>query len=420
MIDADPSVPSVRQAREEILRRVRPLPPERVPLSEAIGRVLVEPVIARVDVPPWDNAAMDGYALRSGDAGDGALPVVLDLPAGAVSGRDLEAGSAARIMTGAPIPRGADAVVPVEESEGPAGAGVFAAVGEKVRFLRRPAAGAHVRRRGEDVRRGEVAVPAGAVCGGAEIAMAAAVGRGRVTVRSRPRVAILSTGDELVDVDEAGTADRIVDGNAHGVAAQVVEAGGVPVVFPIVRDDPDGTRDAFRAAFGFDAVATIGGVSVGERDHVRAALEAEGVELVFERVAVKPGGPTTFGVGPGGRPVFGLPGNPVSALVSFELFFRPALLGMGGRRRCFRRPIAARLAEAVSKRPGKTWALRGRLGGDEEGPTVALAGPQGSGVLSTLVAADALVILPREAGDLPAGAVVDVVPWKEWGMGESP
>lgn len=411
MLETAPSILSVHDAQTHILDRIRPLPAERVPLSRALGRVVCEPVRARVDVPPWDNSAMDGYAVRAGDVRDGEpLPVALDVPAGSPADRVLPHGAVARIMTGAPLPAGADAVVPVESTVGPEGSGAFAGVGQSVRLATPVTPGDHVRRRGEDVRRGTVALPAGTVCGPPEIAMAATVGRSALTVRRRPRVAIVSTGDELVDVEEAGAPNRIVNGNAHGLAAAVEEAGGIPVVAPIVPDDPDAVRGAIRAALECDATVTIGGVSVGERDYVRDALEDEGVTIGFWKVAIKPGGPVAFGTTSSGKPVFGLPGNPVSALVTFEVFARPALLRMAGRRRCFRGSIEARLAGPVEGRPGKAHWVRGRLQRGADGWTVASTGPQGSGILSSLVAGDALIVIPPDAGELEAGAAVEVVP----------
>ncbi|HUP21001.1 MAG TPA: gephyrin-like molybdotransferase Glp [Gemmatimonadota bacterium] len=405
---------SVREAQARILDRVRPLPAERMTVSAALGRVLARPVFARVDVPPWDNSAMDGYAVRAAEIRPGEpLWVALDLPAGAASGAELPAGTVARIMTGAPLPRGADAVIPVELSEGPDGPGAFAGVGDRVRFTASPAAGDHVRPLGEDVRRGAVAVPEGAVVRAPEVAMAATVGRPTVSVHRRPRVAVVSTGDELVDPEEAGAPDRIVDSNAWGVAARVTEVGGDPLALPRVPDDPEATREAVRAALAADAVVTIGGVSVGARDHVREALEGCGVEIDFWRVALKPGGPAAFGTTADGRPVFALPGNPVSALVTFELFVRPALLRMQGHGRCFRAPLRARLAEAVATRAGKTHYLRGRLTRAGDGWTVTPTGPQGSGLLSSLVAADGLLVVPSEAEGLPAGAAVEVLPLHE-------
>lgn len=421
MVEVDPETLSVREAQQTIAARIRPMPAERVSLDRANGRVLAEPVVARFDVPPWDNSAMDGYAVRAKEAGEGkSLSVALDIPAGTPAGRTLPEGAAARIMTGAPIPAGADTVVPVEETSGPGGEGVFAEVGDPVRFASPVEPRANIRPRGEDVRRGEAAVPSGSTCGGAQIAMAATVGRSLVAVHARPRVTILSTGDELVDVDRAGAPDRIVDGNAYGLAALVESAGAVPLIPPIVPDDAKATRRAVDIALGTDAVLTIGGVSVGERDHVRDALEEAGVEIVFWRVAIKPGGPIAFGVAPDGTPIFALPGNPVSALVTFEVFARPALLRMTGRRSCFARPREARLEEAVSKRPGKEWYLRARLREEEGGWSAALTGPQGSGILSSLVAADGLVVLPREGGDRPAGSLVAVLPWGDLDLREEP
>jgi molybdopterin molybdotransferase len=300
--------------------------------------------------------------------------------------------------------------VPVEETAGPAGEGRFADLGERVRFETRPEAGDHVRRRSEDVRLGQVVVRAGDVLGPARIALAATAGCPSIPVVRRPRVAIVSTGDELVDLDRAGAPDRIVNGNAYGLAAQVTEAGGVPRVLPIAPDEPGAIRAAVRSALEDDAVVTIGGVSVGAKDLVREALEEAGVELVFWRAAIRPGGPVAFGVSGDDKPVFGLPGNPVSAHVTFELFARPALLTMGGRRRPFRRPIRATLAAPVSTRPEKATYLRVRLEPDGGGWLALPTGAQGSAILSGLASADALAVVPVGVSDLPAGAELDVLP----------
>ncbi|MGH7543613.1 MAG: molybdopterin molybdotransferase MoeA [Gemmatimonadota bacterium] len=405
------AVTSVGEARRAILRHVPRLPAERVTVGEALGRVLAEPVISRLDLPPWDNSAMDGYAVRAADVLEGKrLPIALDVPAGAASGRVLPEGAAARIMTGAPLPQKADAIVPVESSAGPRGAGAYADLGEWVSFERAPAPGHHIRRRGEDVRRGEVVVEAGEVCTPARIALAASVGRAAVSVFRRPRVSIVSTGDELVDVDEADHPDCIVNGNAYGLVVMVLDAGAVPTLLPIVPDDGAALRTALDEALGGDVVVTVGGVSAGARDLVLPALEAAGVELVVRGVALKPGGPMAFGFRSDGRCVFALPGNPVSALVTFELFVRPALLRMAGYRRCFRRPVRARLAEAVEPTPGKDTYLRCRLEPDGEGWRAAPTGPQGSGILSSLARADGLAIVPPGDDRLEAGTPIDVLP----------
>ena len=406
---------SVAEAQTKILDRIRSLDAERVPLSQAAGRVAAESVTSGLDLPPWDNSAMDGYAVRAAEVAPGSeLPVALDLPAGSASGQRLAEAAVARITTGAPMPDGADAVVPVEDTTGPGGEGRFAEMGEAVRFDVRPERGTHVRRRGEDVRRGAAVLEPGDVVGPARIALLATVGRGEVSVFRRPRVAIVSTGDELVDIDQAGAPDRIVNGNAHGLAAQIAAAGGDPHPLPIAPDDPAAIRASIRAALERDAVVTIGGVSVGPRDHVRDALREAGVELVFWRAAIRPGGPVAFGATADGRPVFGLPGNPVSAHVTFELFARPALRRMAGHVRCFRRPLRGRLAEAVSTRPEKAYYLRVRIAPDGEGWLATPVGPQGSAILSGLAAADGLAIVPLGVDDLPAGAEVDVLPLDGW------
>lgn len=402
---------TVREAQRRILERVRPLPAERVSVPAATGRVLADPVRSKFDLPPWDNSAMDGYAVRSTDVADGAaLRVAFDVTAGTTPGQALPEGVVARIMTGAPIPTNSDAVIPVELSTSPAGKGIFAAVGESVRFAGPPEPGANIRRCGEDVRSGATVLHPGVVCRGSQIAMAAAAGHAVLSVVRRPRVAIVSTGDELADLGEAGDPSRIINGNAYGLAAEVTGAGGIPTLLPIVPDRLEVTREAIVSALTADAVITIGGVSMGERDHVRRALIDAGVELAFWRVALRPGGPMALGVTDEGRLVFALPGNPVSAHVTFELFVRPALLRLGGQERCFRRPVRARLAEPVRTGREKAYYLRGQLHADGEGWEVTSAGPQGSAVLSGLVAADGLFVIPQGIDDLPAGATVEVLP----------
>ncbi len=401
----------VAEAQRRIVERIEPLDAEQVPITRARGRVLAAAVVSKLDLPPWDNSAMDGYAVRAGEVRAGvSQPVVLDLPAGAHSGQSLPPGGVARIMTGAPMPISADAVIPVEASIGPAGLGAFAELGEEVRFDIEPEPGANVRRRGEDVGHGSVVLAPGTVCQGPEVAMAASAGHASVDVIRRPEVAIVSTGDELVEVEAAGLEDRIVNGNAYGLASKIEQAGGVARMLPIVPDEPAATNEAIADALTSDAVVTIGGVSVGGRDYVRDALIANGVEIVFWRVALRPGGPFAFGV-EHGKSVFALPGNPVSALVTFDLFVRPALRKMSGHKRCFPRHLRARLAESISTRSDKAYYLRCRLelnGSDEW--SASITGPQGSGVLSSLVAADGMLIVPQGVDDLPAGAIVDFVP----------
>jgi molybdopterin molybdotransferase len=304
-------------------------------------------------------------------------------------------------------------VVPVERTEGPGGEGAFVRVGERVRFAGPASPGQHVRRKSEDVRAGDVVLADGAVLGPAQIALAASAGHAALDVVRRPRVSVVSTGDELVEVEDAGRPDTIVNGNAHGIAALVEAAGGVARRLPIVPDDPAAIRAAMRDALTEDAVITIGGVSVGERDHVRAALADAGVELAFWRVAIRPGGPMAFGVSADGRPVFALPGNPVSAHVTFELFARPALRRMAGRARPFRRPLSVTLAEGVEADGRKALYLRARLSRAGEGWRAAWTGAQGSGILSGLAAADALVVIPAGAGPVPAGATAAALPLRD-------
>lgn len=400
---------SVAEAQRRIIEQIEPLGAERAVVSDAVGRTLADPIRARRDLPPWDNSAMDGYAVRSADvAVDTELSVAIDVPAGSPAGAHLDPGTTARIMTGAPLPAGADAVVPVEATVGPEGDARFATVGQRVRFTATAEPGDHVRRRGEDVSSGGVVLETGAVMDAARVAMAVAVGESVVSVVRRPEVAILSTGDEIADLGEEAT-DRIFNSNAYGLAAKVVECGGVPRIHPIVPDEADAIRRAAADALSADAVVTIGGVSVGARDHVRDALEAAGVEMLFWRVAVRPGGPFAFGIR-SRTPVFALPGNPVSALVTFDLFARAAVMRLAGRRAYFQRPLRARLGCSVSTPADKTYVMRCRLTRDGEAWVATPTGPQGSGLLSSLVVADGLAIIPSDVDELTEGSNVDVLP----------
>jgi len=392
----------VSQAIEVILGALRPLPPEKVCILDARGRVLAEDVYAPRDLPPRDNSAMDGYACRRADLAVGArLRVVEEIPAGSQGTRPVEAGEAVKIMTGAPVPQGADAVVPVEDTE---------ADGEWVVIRAAPGSGTHIRPAGEDVRAGELVLPRGGVVRPPEVGMLASLGRSFVSVHQRPRVAILATGDEIVDVDAPTEGGRIVNSNSYGLAAQVTEAGGVPVLLGIGRDDPAGLRQMLERAGGADVVLTTGGVSMGDYDFVRPVLAEHGVEVRFWQVAMKPGKPLVFGLRQG-VPYFGLPGNPVSALVGFEEFVRPALRFLQGHRRLFRPVYEAVLSEEagpVKGKSGRTEFVRCRVERDGHGLRVVSTKKQGSGILKTLVEANALLVLPESSEGAVPGERVQV------------
>ena len=388
------------EARERILERVSPLGVERVPLDAAAGRTLAGEERAPGDLPPWDNSAMDGYAVRSEDCrGEAALPIAGYQTAGGSGASAVPKGAAVRIMTGSPIPGGCDAVVPFEEAEERDGS-------VRVSAPVRPRQ--HIRFRGEDVRAETLVLHDGTVLRPPRISMLASFGRAMVPVYRKPRVAILSTGDELVELGEPPVHGKIVNSNSHALASAVIEAGGDPILLGIARDDREDLRAKLSAGLASDVLITSAGVSAGDRDLVRDVLAELGVENVFWKVLVKPGGPTAFGVA-GKIPVFSLPGNPVSSLVTFEVFARPALRRMAGSPHPVKIPVKATLAEPVKKKPGKTQFLRVLVESGEEGYVARTAGDQNTGILRTLALADGIAVLPRERTDFAAGEKVDVL-----------
>lgn len=383
------------------LADLAPLPAERVALSDALGRALAEDLAADRDLPAFAAATMDGYALRADDAprAGARLPVAFEVFAGRPATRPLPRGACCRIFTGAPLPEGADAVEQQEEVRRAGHAAVFARAAVRGRFVRPP---------GSDVPRGRTAAAAGATVDPGTIALAAGLGRAELAVRRRPRVALLPTGDELVPLGGATAPGQIVETNGHALSAAAREAGAVPLLLPSAGDDPATLRRALEAARGVDVLVTIGGVSVGARDVVRATLAAAGARLDFWRVAMRPGKPFTFGRW-GAAAVFGLPGNPASAFVTFELFVRPALRALAGLPGAGRLRATARLGAAQEKPAGLEGYVRARLAAGRGGLTAIPLRSQSSGDLSSVAGVDALAVLPAARTRVARGARVEVL-----------
>ncbi len=389
---------SVDEALARILERFAPLPPEQRPLPEALGSVLAEDVRAPNDVPPFANSAMDGYAVWAGDVASAPvrLRVSADIAAGQAGETPLAPGTAARIMTGAPLPPGADAVVRFEDTDG----------GDTLVEVRRAVPpGENVRPAGEDLKKGEVVLAAGSVLRAAEIGVLATAGRRTVRVARRPRVAVLSTGDELVELDETPGPGKIRDANRYSLAAAVQAAGAIAVTLGIARDTAEDLRSALRRAAEEDVVLTSGGVSVGDYDLVKVVMRELGT-MTFWSIAMRPGKPVAFGEILS-KPIFGLPGNPVSALLTFELFVRPALLRLQGRTKLHRPRATARLVEDVPKPPRLRFF--GRAIYDATSGSVRTTGPQGSGILRSMALANCLVDLPIGPSVVRAGSEVEII-----------
>ena len=397
-----------REAALRILSDVRRQPALRVPLDDALGSVLAEDVTSPLDVPAWTNSAMDGYATRAADVRGASrtapvrLRVVDTIPAGQFPARAIGPGECSRIFTGAPLPDGADTVVRQEDTDGGA---------ESVTVLDGRDAGVNIRRAGEDMRRGVTVLTAGTALGPAHLGVLASLAVGHPMVYRRPRVAILGSGDEIVDVDRP---DEILSGrktassNTHTLIALVREAGGEPLNLGIARDTAESLREHLTRAADADLIVTTAGISVGEHDYVRMVLEEMGAVHRFWKLRMRPGAPVGFGL-MGEVPWIGLPGNPVSTMVTFELFVRPAIRAMIGHPLPFRRSRRVRVAEAVTLRPRLQHFLRAVVSEGDAGLEVRLTGPQGSGILTSMVKANALLIIPEGQFETPAGAEASAI-----------
>ena len=392
-------MPTFEVARSMILSSVSPLGVERVDLLTALGRVVAEDVVAPWDMPFYDNSAMDGFAVRAADCRPGgSLRVTGYIPAGGTVTPAIEPGCAVRIMTGAPIPPGCDAVVPVEETE---------ERDDVILFRERVERPRHIRFRGEDVRSGDTVVSAGTIIHPPEISMLASFGKAIVPVHRRARVAILSTGDELIELGEQPASGKIINSNALSLAAAVREIGAEPVLLGIARDSRESHREKMAEGLKADALITSAGVSAGDRDLVRDCLAELGVSQLFWKVDIKPGGPVAFGMKEG-KPVFSLPGNPVSTMITFEELVRPALLRMMGHRRVIKPYVQATLRAEVRKKAGKVHFLRVSIEAENGKYWAISAGDQNTGILGTMLRANGIAVLPKDKTVFSPGEEVAV------------
>ena len=382
---------TVKSALERVLESVSPLGIERLDILSAQGKILGEDICSQRSIPPKDNSAMDGYALRAEDTRGASRenPVVLrvieDIPAGYPARKSVGRGEASRIMTGAFLPEGSDSILRVEDTEKD---------DDRVKIFVEVSKGQDVRFCGEDVKEGEKVLTKGTLIRPAEIGMLASLGRSIVSVRQNPLVAVLSTGDELVDIDGDVSQGKIVSSNSYSLAAQIAECGASVLQVGIAKDTREDLREKFEACMRADIVISSGGVSVGDYDFVKDVISSLGA-IDFWRVAMRPGRPLAFGK-LGSKFLFGLPGNPVSAMVSFEQFVRPAILKMAGHRNIFRGTIRAAMQQTIKKNTGLTYFLRGIIKEENGRCMVRITGEQGSGILKSMVLANCLIILPEE------------------------
>ncbi len=415
---------SVEQALEKIFGYVDVLDAEQSPILDCLGQVLAEDVSSSINVPPLDNSAMDGYAVRARDTHSASpqsprfLQVIDTVTAGSISKYVVKPGTAIRIMTGAPIPKGADSVIRLEDTDEAQRKGTLAEIG----VLHEVKPGLDIRRAGEDITRGSLVLPKGIVIKPSQVGVLASLGRSTVTVIRRPVVAILATGNELTDIGQPLPGGKIYNSNSYSVAALVLRYGGIPKTLGIALDSKSSLVVGLRQGLDADMLITTGGVSVGAYDIVRDVLAKQG-EIAFWRVRMKPGKPIAFGTVKGlGKtgaarniPHLGLPGNPVSAMVTFELFARPAILKMLGREKLAKPVIEAVITEPIVNSDGRRIFARAIVDKRGEQYFARLTGPQGSGILTSMSLANGLVIVPEDKPRVEAGDTVQVMmlDWNE-------
>ncbi|MGQ0695613.1 MAG: molybdopterin molybdotransferase MoeA [Nitrospiraceae bacterium] len=395
----------LHEAQKVVLDATAVLGLEKISILDALGRVLGEDIVAERDNPPWDNSAMDGFAVRWDDIKQEhaiqkpvTLAVIEDVPAGRMPSKAVGGGQAIKIMTGAPIPQGADTVLKVEDTE---------YTPDAVRVFKPEPRGSNIRPRGEDVRKGECIIARGTQIRPGEAGMLAILAKSFVFAYQRPRVAILSTGDELADLDERFSEEKIINSNSYGIAAAVQEAGGIPLLLGIARDTPAALKEKISHGLNADILVLSGGVSLGDYDFTRAVFRDIGAEMNFWKLAIRPGQPLAFGKIQG-KLAFGLPGNPVSSMVTFEQLVRPAMLKMSGHRSYGRPVVNAIFQEKFSKRTDRRHFLRGVLTREDGVFKVRTTGDQGSGILTSMVKANCLIDVPVEVERLNPGDQVTV------------
>jgi molybdopterin molybdotransferase len=415
---------SVDQALEKVLGHVAVLEAEERPILDCLGQVLAEDVFSAINIPPLDNSAMDGYAVRAADTRGAShkspriLRVIDTVAAGAVSQSEVGPGTAIRIMTGAPIPEGADGVVRFEDTDESEHQGIPTEIGVLIEVE----PGDEIRRAGEDIAAGSLVLSQGTALRASEVGVLASLGCGKVKVVRRPVVAILATGDEIMDITQPLSGGKIYNSNSYSLAALVQHYGAVPRILGIALDNEDSLMGKLRLKLNADIVITSGGVSLGDYDVVREVLEKEG-KIVFWRVREKPGKPLVFGLlkgrSKGGKvkniPFFGLAGNPVSAMVNFELFVRPAILKMMGRKNLIKPTVQAVVEDAIENTDGRRVFTRVMVAKRGGGYFARLTGPQGSGILTSMALANGLAIVPEDKPGVKPGDVVEVMmlDWNE-------
>jgi molybdopterin molybdotransferase len=395
---------SVEKALKTILINFQPLGLEKINILEARKRVIGEDIFAPHNIPSADNSAMDGYAVRhidtKGATQDKPLhfKIIEDIPAGKVALKKIKKGEAARIMTGAVIPEGADSVIRQEDTKKNGKTIVIYTSAEK---------GQNIRFAGEDVQKGELVVNKGSALRPADIGMMAALGKAFISVYQRPRVAIMSTGDELVDIEINPPLGKIINSNSYSLAAQVLECGGIPIMLGISKDKKLDLQEKFKTALHADVIISSGGVSVGDFDFVKDVMGEIGNAMHFWQVAMRPGKPLAFGAIES-VPLFGLPGNPVSAMVSFEQFVRPSLLKMQGHRKIFRQTAKAICAEEIQKSAGFKHFIRAIVKKEKDQYIASITGDQGSGILKSMVMANALIVMRENETRIKKGSQVTI------------